>query len=159
MKAIVVAYDHAHGIGAANDLLWQRNLPADLAHFKTVTTGGTIVMGRKTYESIGRPLPNRQNIVVSRSGFHAAGVLSVDSLQAAYQAAEHPIFVIGGGEIFAQALPAVDTVYATEVDATFPEASVFFPVLGPEWQEVSREHHEKDDKNLYNYDFVTYQRA
>ncbi|MGH7241353.1 MAG: dihydrofolate reductase [Candidatus Saccharimonadales bacterium] len=159
MKTIVVAYDQAHGIGADNDLLWQRDLPADLAHFKAITTGGTIIMGRKTYESIGRPLPNRQNIVVSRSGFEAEGVLVVDSLQSAYEAAEQPVFVIGGGQIFAQALPDVDTVYATEVRVIFPKASVFFPVLGDEWQEVSREHHQKDAQNRYDYDFVTYKRS
>jgi dihydrofolate reductase len=159
MKSIVVAYDQNHGIGAANDLLWQRNLPADLAHFKALTTGGTVVMGRKTYESIGRPLPDRQNIVVSRSDFTAPGVLTVHSLEDAYKAAEHKVFVIGGGEIFAQALPDVDTVHVTEVHQSFPNATVFFPTLGSEWHETQRVPHHADERNLYDYDFVTYKRS
>jgi dihydrofolate reductase len=159
MKAIIVAYDQNRGIGAANDLLWLRSLPADLAHFKESTTGGTVIMGRKTYESIGRPLPNRQNIVVSRSGFTAEGVLTVDSLEKAYAAAENDVFVIGGGEIYAQAIADVDTILATEVQETFPAATVFFPALGDKWREQSRETHQSDEKNLYPYDFVTYSRS
>lgn len=159
MKSIVVAYDKQRGIGAANDLLWQRDLPADLAHFKALTTGGTVIMGRKTYESIGRPLPNRQNIVVSRSGFSAPDVLTVGSLAEAYAAAEHDIFVIGGGEIYAQSLADMDTVYATEVHETFPQATVFFPPLPDGWREVAREQHVRDEHNQYDYDFVSYQRS
>ena len=159
MKAIVVAYDQNHGIGAANDLLWQRNLPADLAHFKELTTGKTIIMGRKTYDSVGRPLPNRQNIVISRSEITAEGVLGVHSLAEAYAAAEHDICIIGGGEIYAQALQDCETVYATEVKASFPQATVHFPVLGTEWHATSRESHNADEKNLYDYDFVTYTRV
>lgn len=160
MKSIVVAYDKVRGIGADNDLLWQRDLPADLAHFKELTTGATVIMGRKTYESIGRPLPNRQNIVVSRSGMPAAqGVEVVGSLPEAYTAARHDVFVIGGGSIYAQALADMDIVYATEVLAEFPQATVFFPVLGDDWREVERLHNESDQKNAYAFDFVTYKRA
>lgn len=159
MKAIVVAYDQQHGIGAANDLLWQRDLPADLAHFKAITTGGTVIMGRKTYESIGRPLPNRQNIVITRGDMQIEGVEVAHSLEEAYRLATGELFVIGGGQVFAEALPDVDTVYATEVQATFPEASVFFPVLGEEWRETSRKKHQRDEQNHYDYDFVTYKRT
>jgi len=159
MKYMVVAYDRRRGIGADNDLLWQRDLPADLKRFKRLTTGGSIIMGRKTYESIGRPLPERQNIVVSRTASPIAGVEVVDSLPAAYALARHDVFIIGGGSIFAQALPDTDVIYATEVAAEFPQADVFFPVLGRGWRETDRVHHEADERNRYAYDFVTYKRA
>lgn len=159
MKSIIVAFDENHGIGAENDLLWQRDLPADLAHFREKTTGGTVIMGRKTFQSIGRPLPNRQNIVVSRSGMPAVeGVQVVSSLEEAYEAAEHEIFVIGGGSIYAQALADMDRVYASEVKAAFPQATVFFPPLGSAWHEVERVSRRADEKNRYDVDFVVYDR-
>lgn len=159
MKSIVVAYDKKRGIGAANDLLWIRDLPADLRHFKDVTTGHSIIMGRKTYESLGRPLPNRQNIVVSRGLEPVDGFNVVRSLDEAYQVAtDKEVFVIGGGQIYQLAIDAVDQLLVTEVDQTFA-AEVFFPEIDLNvWQEVSREHHDKDDVNKYNYDFVTYLR-
>lgn len=159
MKSIVVAYDLHRGIGANNDLLWQRDLPADLVHFKALTTGHAIIMGRKTFESIGRALPNRQNIVVSRQPFSAPNVLVAHSLEAAYALADGDIYIIGGGSVYEQAVSDVTVVYATEVFASFPKATVFFPNLTGDWQEISREHHTKDDKNKYNYDFVTYKRV
>jgi dihydrofolate reductase len=115
-------------------------------------------MGRKTYDSIGRPLPDRQNIVVSRTLSEIPGVTVVDGLAAAYAAAEQDVYVIGGGSIYEQALPDIDVIYATEVQADFPNATVFFPQLGPRWRETAREHHEADERNLYAYDFVTYER-
>lgn len=157
MKYLVVAYDLQRGIGADNDLLWR--LPADLKHFKQLTTGHTIIMGRKTFDSIGRPLPDRQNIVVSRGLTGVPGITVVDSLAAAYAAAEHDIYVIGGGSIYEQALADIDVVYATEVDASFPKATVFFPALGDGWHETAREHFEPDERNLYAYDFVTFERS
>ncbi|HMS93155.1 MAG TPA: dihydrofolate reductase [Candidatus Saccharibacteria bacterium] len=162
MKSIVVAYDKHRGIGGDNDLLWGRDLPADLAHFKKLTIGKSIVMGRKTFESIGsRPLPNRQNIVVSRQGATGIrGVLTAASLETAYALAQYDVMVIGGGEIYRQALTDVDTVYATEVNAAFDEATVFFPVLDTNvWQVVSRIHHPSDDGNKYAFDFTVYNRV
>ena len=159
MKAIVVAIDKNNGIGADNDLLWQRDLPADLAHFKKITTGGSIIMGRKTFESIGRPLPNRENIVVSRRPTGVPGVLTAASPTSAYELARYPIFVIGGGKVYANAIDDVDTLYVTEVQESFTQASVFFPVINASvWKEISREHHEPDDLNKYAFDFVVYQR-
>lgn len=159
MKSIVVAVDKNLGIGAENELLWKRDLPADLAHFKRLTTGGSIIMGRKTFESIGRPLPERENIVVSHQPTGVNGVLSVASLQSAYQLARYPIFVIGGGQIYKQAIDEVDKLYVTHVDAEFPEATVFFPVIAStDWREVAREHHQADELNKYSFDFVTYER-
>jgi len=156
MKSIVAAYDKNRGIGANNDLLWQRDLPADLAHFRALTTGKSIIMGRKTFESIGRALPNRENIVVSHAALDIEGAICVGSLAEAYARASGETIVIGGASIYEQALPDVDTIYATEVDASFPEAEVFFPMLGDEWHETTREHYEADERNKYNYDFVTY---
>lgn len=160
MKAIVVAIDKNRGIGADNDLLWVRDLPADLAHFKKLTTGGSIIMGRKTFESIGRPLPNRENIVVSRTPTGVQGVLTAMSLDSAYELARYPIFVIGGGQIYMAAINEMDVLYVTEVQAEFPQATVFFPQIDKTvWREVSREHHEADDKNKYAFDFVEYCRS
>lgn len=155
---MVVAYDHNRGIGADNDLLWRRDLPVDLKHFKQLTIGKSIVMGRKTFASIGRVLPQRQNIVVSHHPIEAPGIDVADSLPAAYALAHSEVVIIGGGTVYEQALADVDLVYATEVDASFPQASVFFPPLGPQWHETAREHHEADENNKYACDFVTYER-
>ncbi len=159
MKAIIVAVDKNNGIGAENDLLWQRDLPADLAHFKKITTGGSVIMGRKTFESIGRPLPDRENIVISRTPTGIQGILTVNSLNSAYELARYPIFVIGGGRVYADAIDDMDVLYVTEVDADFPQATVFFPKIDTTvWQEASREHHDSDDRNKYDFDFVKYVR-
>lgn len=162
MKSIIVAYDKKRGIGAENDLLWQRSLPADLRHFKETTLGGAIIMGRKTFDSIGRVLPGRQNIVVSRNpDLQIAGARVVASLKAAYSAVEvgREAFIIGGAQIYTQAMDSVDQIYATEVDAEFSQADTFFPAIDTTvWSEVSREHHAADEKNKYDYDFVVYRR-
>ena len=161
MKAIVVAMDRNSGIGANNDLLWQRDMPADLKHFKEITTGGAVIMGRKTYESIGRPLPNRENIVVSRGAFTADGVVHASSLEEAYQKATRDnVFIIGGGQIYEQALNDMDVLYVTYVDADFPQATVFFPQISCDrWHEVAREHYLADEYNKYSYDFVKYRKT
>jgi len=160
MKSIIVAYDKNYGIGAHGDLLWQRNLPTDLEHFKHITTGHTVIMGFKTFESIGRPLPNRQNIVIAWQPVMVEGVSIVDSLTGAYKlATNNQIFIIGGGQIYKLALNSgsTDQILATEVDAVFPSADVFFPKFDKNiWREQSREHHEADQNNKYAFDFVTY---
>lgn len=161
MKSIVVAYDRNYGIGAANDLLWLRDLPADLKHFKQTTMGGAIIMGRKTFDSIGIPLPGRQNIIVSRSPMIVEGATAVTSLDAAYAAVEpgREAYIIGGGQIYEAALADSDQIIATEVDAEFPQATVFFPKIDKDaWNEVSREHHAADGRNKYPFDFVVYSR-
>jgi dihydrofolate reductase len=158
MKSIVVAYDKNFGIGAGNDLLWMRDLPADLTHFKELTTGHTIIMGRKTFDSIGRALPHRQSIVISREQLSIPDVTVVSSIEEAYKAAnDESIFIIGGGQIYELAMDSVDQILATEVDGVF-KPEVFFPRISDTWIESNREHHEKDDRNKYNYDFVTYVR-
>ncbi len=159
-KALIVAYGRNGEIGAHGDLPWGRNLPGDLAQFKRRTTGGSIIMGRRTFESIGkRPLPDRENIVVSSTPAGVSGVLTALSLESAYALARYPIFIIGGARLYRAALPTVDVVYATEVDATFPDADTFFPKLSGEWQEVAREHHQADEKNAYSFDVVEYRRS
>ena len=161
MKTIIVAYDKHFGIGANNGLLWQSDLPADMQHFKNVTSGNAIIMGLNTYKSIGRPLPNRQNVVLNFRDEPIEGVLVVDGLQTAYDSVEAgcETFVIGGGKIYALAMDSVDRIIATEVDAIFNNATIFFPIIDPKiWCEVSREKHLADDKNKYNYDFVVYER-
>lgn len=160
MKAIVVAMDKNRGIGADNDLLWLRDLPADLAHFRKLTIGKTVVMGRKTFESIGKPLSDRQNIVVSRKEpIGVEKVLTAYSLEAAYALAQYDIMVIGGGQIYTEAIDDMDVLYVTEVLADFPQATVFFPEIDTtKWREASREHNKADEKNTYDFDFVTYER-
>lgn len=156
---MVVAYDRNRGIGADGDLLWQRDLPADLAHFKKLTIGKSIIMGRKTFESIGRALPDRQNIVLTSHPTGIEKVLSAYSLVAAYALAQFPIVVIGGESVFRESLPDIDTIYATEVGADFPQATVFFPDVDmQQWTEASREHHDADGRNKYPFDFVEYTR-
>ena len=158
--AIVVAYDKNRGIGTGGDLPWGRSLPADLAHFKELTTGGAVVMGRKTYESIGgRPLPNRKNIVLS-TGEVVGAIGAKNFAQALQLASEEPnqdIFVIGGERVFAEALPEVDTIYATEVDYSFSDADVFFPQINVnQWEEISRTSQKANEQNKYSFDFVEY---
>lgn len=160
MKSIIVAVDRNLGIGADNELLWMRDLPDDLAYFKRLTTGASVIMGRKTFESMGRPLPNRENIVVSSRSVGVPGVLTANSLSSAYELARYPIFVMGGGQIYASALGDMDRLYVTEVDAAFPQATVFFPAIDRSvWAETSREHHDADERNKYAFDFVVYDRA
>jgi dihydrofolate reductase len=161
MKNMIVAYDKHYGIGAKNDLMWHRDLPDDQKRFKELTTGNAIIMGHKTYESIGRLLPNRQSIIISRKPLVIEGATVVHSLEAAYVAVEphRESFVIGGGQIYALALATVDRIFVTEVDATFNEADIFFPKLDASvWHETERVHCKADERNLYDYDFVTYER-
>lgn len=154
--SIIAATGKKNELGKGNQLLW--HLPDDLKHFKELTTGHTIVMGRKTFESIGKPLPNRRNIVITRDmNFTADGIEVIHSLQE-IQNRDEEIFIIGGGEIYAQALPFADKLYLTEVDASL-DADTFFPQFKKnEWNEVERTHHNKKEKHLYDFDFVVYEK-
>lgn len=157
--ALIAAMSENGVIGNHNALPW--HLPEELEYFREKTRDKPVIMGRKTFESIGRPLPNRQNIIVSRNGaVGVEGTLTAASLETAYDLAQFDVCVIGGGEIYRQAISDMDTLYVTEVEADFPQASVFFPEIDPAlWQESSREHHPSDDKNKYAFDFVTYVRT
>ena len=130
MKSLIVAFDKNQAIGLNGDLPWGRGLKDDLARFKKLTTNSSIIMGRKTFQSIGaKPLPNRENIVLSRTATGVNGVLTAGSLQSAYALSRYPIFVIGGGQVYAEAIDGVDILYVTEVDVEFSDATVFFPII------------------------------
>lgn len=161
MKSIIVAMDKNQAIGFNGDLPWGRGLKDDLAHFKTETKGKSIIMGRKTFESIGsRPLPERENIVVTHRPTGVKGVLSAASLEAAYSLARHDIAIIGGGQIYQQSLGDIDRLSVTHVDGEFLEASVFFPEVDfSQWHEVSRRQFNADERNAYAFDIVEYIRA
>lgn len=160
MKYIIVAYDRNRAIGTNNTLPWAGKMKADMAQFKQLTTGNAVIMGRKTFESIGRALPNRQNIVLSSKDIDVPEVHVVDNLDEAYAAVRPDVetYVIGGGQIYALAHDTVDEILATEIDTAIDGADALFPVLGPEWREISREHHEADENNIYAFDFVSYRR-
>ncbi len=158
---IIAAMGRNRVIGKDGALPWGRSLPADLKHFKEITVNHTVVMGRMTYESIGRRLPERRNIVIStRKDLIAPGCLVVPSFEAALaNIFEAEIaFCIGGSRVYRDALPLAEKMYLTEIDAEF-DGDAFFPEFSKEeWKEVSREHHEPDEKNLYPYEFVLYER-
>lgn len=161
--ALIVAVADNGVIGRNGQLPWQ--LPLDLKHFKQLSLGHPILMGRRTFESIGRPLPGRTNVVVTRQpDWSAPGCEVVHSLaQGLEVAATKPsgelICVIGGGEIYQAALPAADIVYLTEVHHAVPDGDAFFPTLPPaEWREEARERHEADDKHAFPFSFVTLRR-
>lgn len=163
MKNIVVAYDKAYAIGRNGELPWVGQLPADMKHFRETTTGGSVIMGRKTFESLPenyRPLPNRQNIVLSMGVVAGAGFQIARSLDEAYALAKHEeIHVIGGGQVYEAAMSTVDRVYATEIDTLVAGADTYFPVMhSNEWHETGREDFPADDRNGYGYSFVTYLR-
>ena len=147
-------------IGRANRLPWR--LPADLRRFKSVTMGKPVIMGRKTYESIGTPLPGRSNIVVTRDpDYRAPGCQVVHSLEQALEAgAGHAeVMVIGGAELYRQALGRAQRIYLTLVRAEV-EGDTLFPDIEPQqWRELERESHRADERNQYDYDFVTLQRV
>lgn len=156
---LIVATDQAHGIGIDNRLPWR--LPEDLQYFKRTTSGHTILMGRKTYESIGRPLPQRRNIVISRNpAWQAEGVEVAHSLQQALElaATEEKVFVIGGAQVYQQALPLADFILQTKIAKNFA-CDAFFPALDPQlWQEVARETHYSKENDC-PFEFVTLQRT
>ena len=160
--SLIVAVAKNRVIGSKNKMPW--HLPADFAYFRKMTIGHPVIMGRKTFESIGRPLPGRRNIVISRNtAIRADGVEVMASLEQAIgacllSAAGPEAFVIGGATLYIDALPRADRILITEVDAS-PEGDIFFPVLdAKQWEEVSRVHHAADEKNIYAMDFVVLER-
>jgi dihydrofolate reductase len=163
--SLVCALAQNRTIGRNNQLPWR--LPGDLAYFKKITLGHPVIMGRKTFESIGRPLPGRDNLVVTtQDGWSHPGVFPTNSLQQALaQAAEmaaarnmREIMLIGGASLYAQALPLAQRLYLTEVHAEV-EGDAFFPEFDrSEWEESSRVYHAADEANSLGYSFVVYQR-
>ena len=157
--SLIVAMAKNRVIGKNNTLPW--HLPADLKHFKVLTMGHHIVMGRKTYESIGKPLPGRTSVVVTRNADYAPpGVIVESSLEGAISACgnDAEIFVIGGAELYRQAIKFADRIYLTEIDANIQGDAHFTEFDRKLWQETERVSHAPDDKNLYPYHFVVYDR-
>ena len=157
----IVAVAKNNVIGKDNNIPWY--LPADLKYFKKITTGHHIVMGRKCYESIGRPLPKRTNVVVTRNPFFiASGCLITHNVAEAVQLAEangeEEVFIIGGGQIYEIALPHVDRIYLTEVDVEV-EGDIFFPTIDPNnWNLIKETKNKSDEKNEYDYTFKVLER-
>lgn len=162
--ALIWAMSRNRVIGKKNALPWR--LPADMAHFKALTTGHPVIMGRKTYESLGRPLPNRVNIVLTGDrGWSATGCLIAHSLREAVElASQHlpadksEVFVMGGENVYRQALACADRLYVTRVEAEV-EGDAWFPEVDwTAWQETGRSQHVQDEKNPYACTFLSYKR-
>ena len=162
-RCIIVAIADNNAIGKDNALLW--HISEDLKFFRRTTSGFPVIMGRKTYESIGRPLPKRTNIVVSRSNEAPEGTLPAHSLEEAFslaasgdQAPER-CFVIGGGQIYAQALPLADRLVVTHVHTVIEGADTFFPTIDPQqWTVAVRSELQTDPETGYDFEFVEYTR-
>jgi dihydrofolate reductase len=158
--SLIVAADEQNGIGKNNQLLC--HLPSDLKYFRQTTTGHHIVMGRKTFESVGRPLPNRTNIVITRSVSALEGcVIKPDLETAIAYAKEHDekeLFITGGGTVYDITMELADRIYLTRIHHTF-DADTFFPrINGQDWEELKNEFHRADGKDAYDFSFVIYQR-
>lgn len=161
MISLVVAMARNHVIGSAGRMPW--HLPADLRRFKEITMGRPVIMGRKTFESIGRPLPGRTNIVVTRRhGWNPSGVIVARGLPQALQAAvqgEGEVFVIGGGELFEQALPIARRLYITRIEADIEGDTRFPEIEEAQWRLVRKEVREADEKNPYRCHFEVWERG
>lgn len=158
MITLVVAHSRNRVIGRDGGMPW--HLPADLARFKALTMGKPMIMGRRTYESIGKPLPGRRNIVVTRDRrFAADGVEVAHSLDEALALAGDAgeVTVIGGGQIFCEVLPRAARIELTEIETTL-EGDTYFPELDEGWHEVARESRPADDRNPYKLNFITLER-
>lgn len=161
MIKILVAFDENRVIGKNNELIW--HLPADLKRFKALTTGHVIIMGRKTYDSIGKPLPNRTTIVISRNpDLQIEGVICTCSMEEAILKAKslsrEEIFIVGGAEIYKLSLAVADQILVTQLHDIF-EGDTFFPeIVADQWEVTERERGVTDEKNPYQYSFLTYSR-
>ncbi len=160
--SIISAIGKNNEIGQSNALLW--NLPADMKHFKETTSGHTVIMGQKTFESIGRPLPNRRNIILTKDeSFKQENVeiiYSVPELMDLLKKTENKdneCFIIGGGQIYKLFIDIADRLYITHVDRSFPDADTFFPKIDmTKWEKTSGEKYSQDEKNNYNLEFAIY---
>jgi len=159
MLTIIAAVAKNNALGKNNDLIW--HLPADLKRFKAITLGHHIIMGRKTFESLGKPLPNRTTIIITRNpDYKAPGCIVVNELTKAIKAAaedENP-YILGGAEIYKQAMSLADILDLTLVHESF-DADAFFPNIDmSKWTEISRQDFKADEKNKYDYSFVQYKK-
>ena len=161
MITLIAAISTNNALGKDNDLIWR--LPADLKRFKKVTSGHHILMGRNTFESIGKPLPNRTSVIITRNDqYQKEGCLIENSIEQAIEFTEEKdAFIIGGAQVYKQALEinCVDQLDITLVHEEF-EADVFFPEIDLNtWKEISREDFQADEKNAYDYSFISYQKV
>lgn len=158
--SLIWAMDRNRTIGIDNRLPWR--LPADLQHFRALTTGHTILMGRKTYESFPRPLPDRRHIIITKDRKYqaASGCVVANTLEAALAAAgaDDEVFVIGGASLYGQTLPYADRLYVTLIDAEFVGDTRFPEFDWQDWRQVSREDHPPDEKNPHAYSFLVFDR-
>ncbi|WP_340153288.1 dihydrofolate reductase [uncultured Marivirga sp.] len=163
--SMIVAKANDNAIGKNNDMIW--HLPDDLKYFKDKTRNHHILMGRKNFDSLGeqyQPLPKRVNIVITRNKDWQHDGVKVfhdieDGIAFAKKNNEEELFIIGGGQIYEACLPMADCLYITEVKAEFPDAEAYFPEFDKSlWKEVNREHHPKDEKHQFEFDYVTYHR-
>jgi dihydrofolate reductase len=158
--SIIAAIGKNNELGKNNDLVFK--LPGDMKRFKELTTGHTVIMGRKTFESIGKALPNRRNIVITRDKkYKKENVEVAHSFEEAIKLAskDKEVFIIGGSEVFKKGMESANKLYITEVKAADKDADVFFPEIIPiVFIEASREKNKKDSKNPFDYDFVIYER-
>jgi len=161
MISLIAAIGKNNELGKGNTLLW--HMPADMKHFKELTSAHAVLMGRKTFESLGCPLPNRRNIVITRDvKYKTEGAEVVHSISEAldlFSDKNEEIFVIGGAEIYKQFMPIADKLYITHIGAEDSEADAFFPEIIPiVWNEISHKEHEKDEKNIFPYTFSVYEK-
>jgi dihydrofolate reductase len=156
--SIVVAIAENYAIGKNNQLLW--HMPADLKHFKNITSGHTVIMGRKTYDSVGKPLPNRRNIIVTRQDIKIEGCEVVKSIEDALAlcASEDEVFIVGGAEIYKLAMSKTDRIYLTIIHHSFDADTLFPEIDYMEWKETAREDHQPDERNKFPYSFITLER-
>lgn len=159
MITIIAAAAENNALGKDNNLLW--HLPDDFKRFKEITSGHYIIMGRKTFESFPKPLPNRTHVIITRQkGYNPAGCIVVDSMESAIEACpkEEDVFIIGGGEIYNLGMPFTDIIELTRVHESF-EADAFFPEIDRnEWELISEEYHPADEKHLLDFSYQTYTR-
>ncbi len=159
---IIVAVDLNSAIGVNNKLPW--HMPADLKRFKKITSNSTVIMGRKTFESIGKPLPNRTNIIITRqTNYNATGCTVCasleDSILTATKLSKNNIFILGGADVFKQALPYCNKIELTIIETKVENADTYFPKINlQEWNKISDLPHSADEQNPYSYRFVTYKR-
>lgn len=160
MIIAIAAIGENYALGKDNDLLW--HLPDDFKRFKTLTSGHYIIMGRKTFESFPKPLPNRTHVIISKKTHqNSEQVLYVKSLEEAFQICpkNEEVYVIGGGQIYTQTLPLCDKLELTYIHESFFDADTFFPEFNKnDWQLVFEEFHEKDDKHQFPFTFRTFVR-
>jgi len=161
MISLIAAIGRNNELGKDNTLLWK--LPADMKHFKEITTLHAVIMGRKTFDSIGKPLPNRRNIVITRDvNYKNSEVEIAHSLSESLDLVgnnDEEIFIIGGGELYEQTMPIADKLYITHIDAEDSNADTFFPEIIPiVWNEISHKEYKRDEKNPFNYTFSVYEK-